>query len=596
MRRHLSTTLLVLLLGLQGASPVLAGNSDRWLVEDVRFQGNKTFSRRTLLKLMVTRPSGFLDKVPFSERALKDDVKALRDFYRNEGFLDAQVKVASVERDSSRFRVSVVIAIEEGPRTRVADVAFFGNRVFSDSVLQTLVKTRSGEPLISSRIDKDVHRVLNYLADRGYLEAEVSPEVRIDRDRHVAVVEFTINEGSQIRVRNIRIEGLEKVRPRTVLRELRFRKGDVLRMSAIRESIQRLYRTGLFRSVEIVPLLKEPRDGDRDVVVRVSELDFGQVEFGIGFGTFEKVRTSLEVSYGNLFGLGQKIGLRGRASFVLQRGELAYSTPWTFGVPVKTDLNGYYEVHDEPSYNGVFHGLRLVVGTQAHQKKAFRVSLRREDVKWYKLLGEPPKDFSAKNTRSITGSYVFDVRNDLFNPTRGTYFRVATEIAGLGHPGTNQFVKATVDWRGYRPWRTGVVLASALRVGWVQQYGQSTEVPIQERFFAGGARTLRGFGEKMVGPLTSGGIPKGGTLSLVVNFFELRFPIYRILSAATFFEAGNVWGDWHSGTLRHLRWVLGVGLRVHSPLGVLRLDFGLKLDRRAGESIGAVLVDMGQAF
>ncbi|NOZ56570.1 MAG: BamA/TamA family outer membrane protein, partial [Calditrichaeota bacterium] len=129
-----------------------------------------------------------------------------------------------------------------------------------------------------------------------------------------------------------------------------------------------------------------------------------------------------------------------------------------------------------------------------------------------------------------------------------------------------------------------------------QQYGRSTEVPIQERFFAGGARTLRGFGEKMVGPLTAGGIPKGGTLSLVLNFFELRFPIYRILSAATFLEAGNVWGDWHSGTLRHLRWVLGAGLRVHSPLGVLRLDFGLKLDRKPGESIGAVLVDMGQAF
>ena len=596
MRRVFVTALLALVSALTFCSPAHARGGRRWIVDDVRFEGNATFSRRTLLKLMVTRPSGFLDKVPFSERALKDDVKALRDFYRNEGFLDAEVKVASVERDSTRFRVRVVVAIREGPRTMVADVAFFGNRVFSDSVLQSLVKTRPGEPLLSSRIDEDVHRIVNYLADRGYLEAEVSPEVRIDRERHLAVVEFTVKEGPRIRVGAIRIEGLEKVRPRTVLRELRFRPGQVLRMSAIRESIQRLYRTGLFRSVEIVPQLKTPGDSKRDVLVRVSELDFGQVEFGIGFGTFEKVRTSIEMSYGNLFGLGQKIGLRGRASFILQRGELAYSTPWTFGVPVKTDMNGYYEVHDEPSYSARFNGLRLVVGTQAHQKKSFRVAVRREDVKWYKLLGEPPKNLRAKNTRSVTGSYVFDVRNDLFNPTQGTYFRVAAEVAGLGAPGTNQFVKATLDWRGYRPWRSGIVVASAIRAGWVQQYGRSTEVPIQERFFAGGARTLRGFGEKMVGPLTAAGIPRGGTLSLVLNFFEFRFPIYRIVSAAAFFEAGNVWGNWHSGTLRHLRWVAGVGLRVHSPLGVLRLDFGLKLDRRPGESLGAVLVDMGQAF
>ena len=581
---------------------VLAATSVRaaepsWIVGDVTFTGNRAFSEKTLLKQMVMRPSRLLDKVSFSRSALEDDIEELNSFYRNGGFLDVQIRLENVEMDSVRHRVRMTIAIQERERTFVAGVVVFGNRAFPDSLILSLVRTKVGQPLISRRINEDVRRILDYMTERGYLEAQVSPEIRIDREDHRAFVEFTVKEGAQIHVSEVEIVGLERVRPRAVTRELQFVRGQVLSMSAIRESMRRLYRTGLFRTVEIRPVLRDSTEGaERAVVVQVGEVDFGQVEAGIGYGTLDRIRASLGASYGNVFGLGQKVGVRGRASFVTRKGEIAFSDPWALGLPAQVDVSGYYEHHDEPSYEAIFRGMRFTVGAQVRRRTMLRLSLRWEDVDWRKLMGAPPRDVRAKNTHSLTASYAFDARNDLFNPTKGTYSLFEMEVAGLGGAGTNQFVKVTSEWRGYRPWRSGSYLSSALRTGWVREYGESKEVPIQERFFAGGSRTLRGFGEKEAGPLTEEGIPRGGRFLLVINLLEWRFPLYKMIAGAVFAEAGNVWEDWRRVGLRQVRWVAGLGVRANSPLGVVRLDFGFKLDRRPGESIGAVLVDIGQAF
>ncbi|MDZ7372962.1 MAG: outer membrane protein assembly factor BamA [candidate division KSB1 bacterium] len=570
--------------------------SVEWYVREVAFQGNQAFGRKVLLERMVHRPSRRFDKRPYSRRVLEDDLASLLSFYRNQGYLEAKVELKEVRFDSAKRRVDIGIAIEEGRRTTISDVAIFGNQVFPDSFYLALIETRPGQPLLSARIDQDVRRILDALALRGYLTAQVSPEVRLQTEPALAVVEFTVLEGPQVRVAGVRVVGLERVKLHAVQRELRFQKGQVLRLPLIRDSISRLYRTGLFRSVEITPSTQDSANGWRTVIVRVSELDFGQVEGGIGFGTYDKVRASVEASYGNLFGDGRKVGFAGRASFVRQKAELAYSDPWAFGMPLRLDGNGYYEHHNEESYEAVLSGLRLTLGTQSRRRHVIRLTLREEAVRWLKLLGQPPGNVRAKNTRSLGASYAFDVRDDLFNPSKGTYFLVQGELAGLGGPGTNQFGRLLVEWRRYRPWERSVHLSSAVRFGWVQEYGLSTEVPIQERFFAGGAKSVRGFGERQLGPTTADGIPLGGRVSLIVNLVEARFPIWKNLGGAVFVDAGNVWADRRSFSPDRLRWAAGAGLRVSSPIGVLRLDFGLRLDRRPGEPAGAILLDMGQAF
>jgi outer membrane protein insertion porin family len=567
-----------------------------WIVDDVTFTGNNTFPRKVLLKQMVMRPPRFFDKTPFSQSILDDDMGALSSFYRNEGFLDVQIQLKNLERDSLRHRVDIALEIEEGERTFVSGIEIFDNRVFSDSLLHEMVHTAIGQPLISRVIDEDVRRIMDFLAEQGYLEARVSPQVRIDQQEHRAFVEFTVKEGLQITVSDVNIIGTQRVRQNVVTRALRFHRGEILTLSDIRESVRRLYRTGLFRVVEIKPLLGDSQNGERVVNVRLEEMDFGQVEAGIGYGTFDRFRASLEASYGNMFGIGQKAGVRAHASFITQKLELSFSDPWIFGFPVQADANVYYEHHDEPSYEAIFKGLVFTLGKQITEKTSIHLSQRYEDVTWMNVVDTLSQDVEAKDTHSMIASYVFDDRNNLFNPTRGMYYSLDTEIAGLGRPETNQYIKVTCDWRYYwsalSPW----YLSSALRFGLGREYGQSDEIPIQERFFAGGSHTVRGFAENKVGPLTQDGTPLGGRTLLVVNIVEGRYPLYKMIAGALFLEAGNVWESWKKTDPSELRWASGVGLRVNLPLGVVRLDYGFNLDRRPGESIGAFHIDMGQAF
>jgi outer membrane translocation and assembly module TamA len=141
-----------------------------------------------------------------------------------------------------------------------------------------------------------------------------------------------------------------------------------------------------------------------------------------------------------------------------------------------------------------------------------------------------------------------------------------------------------------------VVIGSALELGWMESFGASDEIPLSERFYTGGPTSLRGFGYQMVGPRDANGEPLGGQLKLVWNLLELRRSIYRMVGGALFIEVGNVWSQPKQAQLSDLRVNLGTGLRVNSPLGILRLDYGINLDRRSDEPRTKLFFSMGQAF
>ena len=139
-------------------------------------------------------------------------------------------------------------------------------------------------------------------------------------------------------------------------------------------------------------------------------------------------------------------------------------------------------------------------------------------------------------------------------------------------------------------------MGSAIELGWMKAFGESEEIPINERFYTGGPTSLRAFGYQMVGPLDANGEPLGGRLKLVWNLIELRRSLYRMVGAVCFVEAGNVWPDIESVKMSDLRVGVGTGLRVNSPLGILRLDCGINVDRRSDESKLKWSLSIGQAF
>lgn len=596
MRYKLAFSLFLLLL--LPPSHVLAEETARKLrVGSVNFEGNQAFSDRRLKGVMLTRPSGFLSRSYWYPDILNDDLENLVLFYQQNGYLEAKITDTLVTIDSTERSVRIDIRVSEGELTSVEGVGVFGNTVFDDTVLLQKSGIKAGDPFRRARIQEATLALLTLYANNGYLEAEVKPDVRINAETHRALIDFNIDEKDRFAIAEIRMEGLNKTRPRVVKRELLFRPGEVIRYSRLLESQRRLYLTGLFQSVFIRP--QPPASGDsakKDILIELQESDFTEFNVAAGYGSVEKVRGRIEVFNSNLAGTALKAGLTLRASFIGRGLEASFTEPWTLGLRWKTDLNFLLEYLEEPAFNLTRRGGRLVVGRSFGKRSNASLAYRYEDADLSNVqVSTIPEDIGT-NLRTLTLSLIYDTRDNLFNSTRGTYAEWRNELAGSFLSGTDTFVRSTARLKYFYRLKPSTIIATALDIGWMDFFGTSKDIPLNERFYAGGPNSLRGFGYQLAGPLDAEGDPIGGRLKVVWNLLEIRQAIYRMIGLAIFADLGNVWTQPEDFRLADIRTSAGLGLRANTPIGIVRLDYGINLQPKKGESRQRLYFNMGQAF
>ena len=161
---------------------------------------------------------------------------------------------------------------------------------------------------------------------------------------------------------------------------------------------------------------------------------------------------------------------------------------------------------------------------------------------------------------------------------------------------TSTFARSIARYKVFAQLNRSTVLASALEVGWMDYFGKSDDIPLTERFYAGGPGSLRGFRYQRVGPVDDDGEPLGGRFSIVWNALELRRAIYKMVGAVAFLDVGNVWRDIADAGIDDVRLDVGTGIRLATPIGIVRVDYGVNLDRRNDEPRSQVYFSMGHAF
>ena len=189
----------------------------------------------------------------------------------------------------------------------------------------------------------------------------------------------------------------------------------------------------------------------------------------------------------------------------------------------------------------------------------------------------------------------YNTSDSLLNPTHGTVLRGRIDNSTTALISDVSFVKLVLEARHYLPLSQRLLLATRLKLGGIEPYGASTEVPFNVRFFAGGPGSVRGFELNRLGPVNSEGDPIGG-MSLIEGSVELRFPLFGDFGAVLFVDFGNVFASSFTYRLGDLRYAVGPGLRYNTPVGPLRLDVGVIVDRRPGEEFGRIEFSIGQAF
>ncbi|KPL07790.1 hypothetical protein AMJ86_02805 [bacterium SM23_57] len=566
-------------------------------IREVEINGNAAVDDHRILRLMISRPSKFLKRVYYYPEILTDDIANIERFYQRNGYLNAKIREFQVEFDSVNAYVDLKIAIEEGPLTRVEGIAVFGNTVFEDSLLLKKVKQKKEDPFKRTEVQNGMLSMLSLYAEEGYLNAAIQPDIRINEDNHLAIIDFIVKEGSQFAIADLRIDTLRKTRKNVVQRELLFKTGEIVRYSRLQESQRRLYLTGLFESVFIRPVATSSGDStQKDILIEVKESLSSEFNAKAGYGSVEKVGGKVEILTTNLSGTARKISAGASANFIKRRVEMSFTEPWTLNTRFRTDLNLFFEFLDEPGYQLSRYGGKITEGRSLGRSSSVSLSYRYENGEIKHVNVYPlPTEYDTK-IRSLSLSLTRDTRDNIFNPKRGTYSEWTNEIAGAFLKGNHTFFRSVVRVKCFKSLDLNTVVGSAIEVGWIDYFGDSNEIPLTERFYAGGPNSLRGFRYEMVGPLHNQEIPVGGNMKVVWNALEIRRAVYKIIGIGAFLDVGNVWSFVSQAKLPSLRTSIGAGIRANTSIGILRLDYGFNINPRDWEPSGQLYFSMGHAF
>jgi outer membrane protein assembly complex protein YaeT len=579
-----------------------------WHVKAIQFHGNTSFSSRDLLGLMYLKPQNIFTKVRFSEWRMRSDVDAIKRFYRSQGFIESKVLISTLNRDTANARVFLTFQIDEGPRTTISAMKVLATDSVIDTSVAIKLSTKYGSFLKSSLIESDVDHLTELLSSKGYLDGHVLPSIQIDTAHYQAKVLYNIKQGPQIRVGDIKLNGLKKLKARYVIRELNFKKGDILTSDRIKKSEQNLYRTNLLNSVQIdhsintlnLQQLADLKIEECPVTVSVKETDFFKLQMGVGYSylsnykPYEGLRAHLESSYSNLFAMGHQIALKTDVAFPEQKGELIYSTPWFFGIPLQFASNLYLDrLTDKVLDSTLILGYELSFSYQTNSHLEYNWRVNWDDMLWFSGIDSSarPKPLTKKIGVDIT----YDTRNDIIDPSKGLYNLFSADVAGIVDTSTNRYIKVTDDLRFYWNWKH-ISWGSGLHLGVIYAYDSThKEIPPLEQFGIGGPKILRGFTQDQLH------IDKG--LMLSANLIEMRFPLFWWFRGALFADVGNVYKlPSKLKMFEDLRWCVGPGIIVKTPIAIIRMDVGFKLFRprnSAGgydESLYEFQFGIGQPF
>jgi len=568
-------------------------------IKFISFVGNKTFSYKRLMKIIKTRPAWLFGAGILRDEVLEEDMERLRSFYRREGFPDVKVDY-TVDFGTYRRAVFVTITIDEGKRYFVGSIKIKGNRVFSDDeIMQKLESCLPGKVYNEEAKQRDVMRIQGMYFDKGYIFAKVRDVSAIDEETGKVNITYNIIENEVAYVRRINIRGNVKTKDVVIRRELRIKPGDRFDGEKLRRSKERLHNLGFFEEISYDT---EPTDepNKRDLVVEVKEAKTGSFSFGGGYSTAEEFVGFIEIEQKNFdwrnfpyfTGAGQDLRVRAEMGTITNLFDLSFTEPWLFDYPVSFGFDVYKTEQDRESdvgygYDQKKKGGRLRLGREFSEYLRGNVIYRIDMIDLTDVTPNATADLKTEEGKNTISSVAFgltrDTRDSVFEPTRGYVLAETFEVAGGAFGGDKDFMKLIARGSKYFPLPLKAVLEFRLRVGIADAYGDSEKIPIYERFFAGGANSIRGYNERKVGPIdTVSEDPLGGEALLVGNV-EYLYPLSDFLKAAAFYDIGNVWQKVGHIGRGEFKSSVGLGLRIKTPIGPIKLDYGYPLSVEAGE-------------
>ena len=516
---------------------------------------------------------------------------------RRMGYARARVVVGAPRFEGSAAVVPVTVS--PGPALRFGAPMVAGAGGLDRAQVLEAAGIIEGAPADPAVIDAAQQRVGALYRSEGFSRAAIVARQAVVEDSGTLDVTFEISEGPRQVLGDIVIAGNRGIDTDVIERALRLEPDQPLRPADWLQARTRVFETGLFRRVDVTPELLADRATPERAPVRmqvtVEEWPALRARYGLQVAE-ERPEDNVkgrdlvpglsgDITRRTLFGRAVTIG----AAAGLQRrerlGRAFVNAPTMAGLPVRSSLiverarRDFAAATLVTDTTGIAWEQRVRTTPRLNLSYAYRFE-RNHTFDTQPRAGDIPFDILVDVAR-LTANGAWDTRDDQLDTMRGTLLSSSVELAAQRLGSDISYVRSLSQAYHFRPWR-GLVFASAARAGVVQPLGGQELIP-SVRFYAGGARTVRGVEEDSLGERDFFGDPVGGEGLLVLNQ-EVRFPLYRWLRGVAFVDIGGVfsdptprWGD--------MKTSIGAGLRVTTPFGVLRADYA-----------GRFTIGIGQAF
>jgi len=626
------------------------------------FAGNHYFNQDLLRSRVRIQPGGLASPGRFSSDQLSSDVASLTELYQANGFREAQVKGELMDtyqgRQGSLF---VNFDIQEGRQTRIGQLIIQGNQALKQPELLAVTGSTAGQPFSDVNVTGDRDNILALYFDQGFPDAQFRASVEDmppagNAEGPRVKLTYQIEEGRQLRVAQVLFGGYEHTRRSVIVREVQLQPGLPLSEGSVVETQRRLYNLGIFSRVAIAPQNPNGANPQKTVDVLVDEARQYTIGYGLGLEvqrlgsasagpTAQPLRFSprgtFEFAKLNLTGRADTLSFKARASTLQGRALLSYTSSNHFGRPnMRFQVTGIYDkTRDVLTFTSTRAegSLQLTQTYSPSTTFLYRFVYRRVLASDLQVAAQEIPLFNQPTQVSFFSfTWLRDRRDDAADPSSGSFNTFNVDLASKSIGSGATFLRSSFQNSTYTRIGRRLVFARSSRFGILEPLDKNVpaldcpvsnptvktgcDIPLPERFFAGGGTTLRGFGLNQAGPRDpETGFPVGGLALLAFNQqlqFPLRLPFLGSkTSGGIFYDAGNVFQSISHVTLRYsppapitnelnyFSHTVGFEFRYRTPIGPVSIDLGYQLNParfvlpvNAAQPSGAVTVSRLPAF
>lgn len=588
---------------------------NRILIEKIEFEGVKSFKQSKLRRLIKTKKK----KVYDSEK-IKKDLEEIELFYKNNGYAKVKTGEPKINYNDERTKLTLTIPVQEGARYVIGGFEFFGNTVYSNEQLHKAVEMKTGKLYNQEKYEETLRNLRELYLEKGYLYSRIEPEELPDEAEGKIKYRFQIDEGGIVYIDRIFIEGNKKTKEKVFRREILLKPGDPFSSSKLRRSQEKIFNLGFIDDVK--PDIQPAREPDKaDLVMEIVEGKPGSLSAGAGYSSNDGLVGQIQLSHSNLFGLAQRLSLMWEFGSRKQNYEISWTEPWLFNRPLTFGVDIYntirerlYDSDSSPDYTETRRGGSVRLGPRFSDIYSLLFSYTANSVQisnvrdWYKVqLREETQTTSTFGTELAR-----DTRDFYFDASKGNRNSISVFVSGGPVlQGDTHLVKSIFAsswfWTLFKLGNYPFVFSVNGRFGATQEFSPSETVPIYERFFVGGADSVRGYQSRgEIGPV------EGGRVFTVMNA-EYKIPLYvenkrRVLQLVLFADIGGAWKSSQDVRLnmgqsiydnqneRYLKSSVGFGMRISTPVFPIRLDWGYGLNHRGGEDTTQIHFTLGNLF